>query len=276
RPRWCIFRRCARATWSTTASACCSSPRSSASPSRPPPATSRCWHGWGWSPPRALASGRTTSGTRPRSKRSRTGSERSCDDQDRDHLGVGTTGKAVLTRPAGSPEARRRDLELDRFAVVQDVQRGAVLRTELLELAVMERRPRRRQHLLMHWHGHQRPQLAEIVDRLRTLQPWRPGRHREDLDLPARKGERVARVEQPPADQVADVGDHRDVWVDDGVIATRHPHADAGDLELVPVVDALPIHPGLAQRPGPPLVADDPDALVAVEQPTEPLDVEMV
>jgi hypothetical protein len=83
-------------------------------------------------------------------------------------------------------------------------------------------------------------------------------------------------VEQPPADQVPDVGHHRDVGVDDRVVTPGHAHADPAEVQFLAVVDHLDLHPGLAQGLGAPLVADDPGPRVAVQQPPQPCLVEVV
>ena len=75
----------------------------------------------------------------------------------------------------------------------------------------------------MHRDRDPRADLAQVVDRFGELQPRRPGGHGQHLDRLAGHGERVAGVEQPAPDQVADVGDHGGVGVDGGVLAAGHP-----------------------------------------------------
>jgi hypothetical protein len=83
-------------------------------------------------------------------------------------------------------------------------------------------------------------------------------------------------MEQPPAHQVADVGNHRDVGVDDRVVAPADAHRDPADVQLLPVVDDLDRRAGRGELLGAALVAEHPGPGVAVQQRAKPLEVEVV
>jgi hypothetical protein len=83
-------------------------------------------------------------------------------------------------------------------------------------------------------------------------------------------------MEQPSADQVPDVRHHRDVGVDDRMVAPGDTNAHPADVQLLAVGHHLDLHPGLAEGLGAARVADDPDPGVTVQQPPQPLLVEVV
>src|SRR5918993_4111245 len=97
---------------------------------------------------------------------------------------------------AGSGYATARTagaLELDRPAVVQHLEAGA-LPGELLQLPVVDADAGLREHSLVHRDRHPWPDPAQVVDRVGQLQPWRPGRHGQQLDRLDGLGQGVARV----------------------------------------------------------------------------------
>ena len=89
--------------------------------------------------------------------------------------------------------------------------------------------------------GPLRRDLADVVDDLGDLVPGRVHRQQQRVDGAAGDGERVARVEDRAVRQVADVGDARDVGVDDGVQLAVHLDVEAGGGEGVALADG--VHP---------------------------------
>ena len=145
------------------------------------------------------------------------------------------------------------------------------------DLAVVDRAGEVGEQGVVDVDGALRRDLAHVVDDLGDLVPRGVHGQHQRLDRAVRDGEGVARVEDRPVDEVADVGDPRDVRVDHGVQLAVHLDVEAGRGEGVAVADRVhPAREGRGDLLGDAAQRPDLGGRVGVQRRPQPVLVEVV
>src|ERR1700683_1846644 len=165
---------------------------------------------------------------------------------------LSNTRESTCSRNHGCPASPRgthcalHSLKFARLPMLQHAEFARSAHTR--EQAVMQFQPHPGQHRIMNRKRHLWLHHPHIINRLADLEPRRSGRRCQNLHRPVRYRVRIARVKQPPGNQISHIGNIRDLRMDHDMQLANRLHRHPGDVKFIPCVHSLHRHSGLLEQ----------------------------